>query len=41
VKTENPALVKMGPFKAEVINVGAVGANQQKVLQMLDRVGYK
>jgi iron(III) transport system substrate-binding protein len=31
----------MGPFKAEVINVGAVGANQQKVLQMLDRVGYK
>ncbi|EJM95967.1 Fe(3+) ABC transporter substrate-binding protein [Herbaspirillum sp. YR522] len=41
VKTDNPALQKMGSFKAEVINVGAVGANQQKVLQMLDRVGYK
>jgi len=41
VKTDNPALRKMGSFKAEMINVGAVGANQQKVLQMLDRVGYK
>ncbi|MFL9923513.1 extracellular solute-binding protein [Herbaspirillum lusitanum] len=41
VKTTNPALEKMGSFKSEVINVGAVGANQQKVLQMLDRVGYK
>lgn len=41
VKTDNPALQKMGSFKAEVINVGSVGANQQKVLQMLDRVGYK
>jgi len=41
VKTDNPALQKMGPFKAEVIDIGKVGANQQKVLQMLDRVGYK
>lgn len=41
VKIENLVLVKMGLFKVEVINVGVVGVNQQKVLQMLDCVGYK
>jgi iron(III) transport system substrate-binding protein len=41
VKTGNAALDTLGPFKAEVIDVAATGRNQQKVLQILDRVGYK
>ncbi|WP_034292295.1 Fe(3+) ABC transporter substrate-binding protein [Herbaspirillum sp. RV1423] len=41
VKTGNAALDTLGPFKAEVIDVAATGRNQQKVLQMLDRAGYK
>ena len=41
VKTSNPVLAAMGTFKAEVIPVSAVGRHQMKVLQMLDRVGYK
>ncbi len=41
VKTDNAALDSLGTFKAEVIDVSAVGRNQQKVLQMLDKVGYK
>ncbi|MGS0742099.1 extracellular solute-binding protein [Glaciimonas sp. GG7] len=41
IKTDNAALDALGPFKAEVIDVSAVGRNQQKVLQMLDKVGYK
>ncbi len=41
VKLANPALYAMGPFKQEAVPVGAVGANQTKVQQMLDRVGYK
>jgi len=40
-----PALKAMtggsGQFKSETIPVGAVGANQVKVQQMLDRVGFK
>ncbi|MBS0435287.1 MAG: extracellular solute-binding protein [Proteobacteria bacterium] len=41
VKTANPALEALGKFKAETIPVGVTGANQTKVQQMLDRVGYK
>jgi iron(III) transport system substrate-binding protein len=44
VKTDNPALNAMsggGDFKAETIPLAAVGANQLKVQQMLDRVGFK
>ncbi|MBN9408419.1 MAG: extracellular solute-binding protein [Burkholderiales bacterium] len=45
VTTDNPALKAMmgpaGTFKSETIPIGAVGANQTKVQQMLDRVGFK
>ena len=43
VKVDNPALKAMtnGNFKAETIPVSAIGYNQIKVQQMLDRVGYK
>jgi iron(III) transport system substrate-binding protein len=43
VKLSNAALSTMsgGAFKSETIPLAAVGANQAKVQQMLDRVGYK
>ncbi|MGE4242590.1 extracellular solute-binding protein [Ramlibacter sp.] len=44
VKVSNPALQGMsggGDFKAETIPLAAIGANQVKVQQMLDRVGFK
>jgi iron(III) transport system substrate-binding protein len=43
VKVNNPALNAMsgGSFKSETIPVRVVGANQAKVQQMLDRVGFK
>jgi iron(III) transport system substrate-binding protein len=44
VKVNNPALTAMtggGDFKTETIPLAAVGANQVKVQQMLDRVGFK
>lgn len=41
VKPANPALESLGAFKSETIHVGAVGMNQTKVQQMLDRVGFK
>ncbi|MEO5659796.1 MAG: extracellular solute-binding protein [Polaromonas sp.] len=43
VKVNNPALQAMtgDGFKAETIPVSAIGYNQIKVQQMLDRVGYK
>ena len=41
VKLSNPALRVMGDFKSETVPVSAVGMNQVKVQQMLDRVGYK
>ena len=43
VKVSNPALQAMtgGSFKSETIPVSAIGYNQLKVQQMLDRVGYK
>ena len=43
LKLDNPALQAMtgGPFKSELIPISAVGMNQIKVQQMLDRVGFK
>ncbi|NPC58950.1 extracellular solute-binding protein [Caenimonas soli] len=44
VKVSNAALQSMsggGDFKTETIPLAAVGANQVKVQQMLDRVGFK
>jgi len=43
VKLSNPALQAMsgGAFKAETVPVSKVAANQARVQQMLDRVGYK
>ncbi|MFN6997424.1 MAG: Fe(3+) ABC transporter substrate-binding protein [Aquincola tertiaricarbonis] len=41
VKPSNPALESLGTFKSETIPVSAVGVNQGKVQQMLDRVGFK
>ena len=41
IKAANPALDAMGDFKQEAVPVAAVGANQARVQQMLDRVGYK
>ncbi|WP_294771599.1 extracellular solute-binding protein [uncultured Rhodoferax sp.] len=43
VKSSNPALQAMGgaSFKSETIPISTVGANQVKVQQMLDRVGFK
>lgn len=41
VKLDNPALASMGSFKMETIPISAVGANQTRVQQMLDRVGFK
>ncbi|WP_137895716.1 extracellular solute-binding protein [Ramlibacter sp. 2FC] len=43
VQVSNPALKAMtgGSFKSETIPISAVGMNQVKVQQMLDRVGFK
>ena len=43
VSFDNPALKAMtgGSFKSELIPISAVGQNQIKVQQMLDRVGFK
>ena len=43
VSFDNPALKAMsgGHFKSEVLPVSAVGMNQIKVQQMLDRVGFR
>jgi iron(III) transport system substrate-binding protein len=43
VNFDNPALKAMtgGSFKSELIPISAVGMNQIKVQQMLDRVGFK
>ncbi len=44
VKVNNPALQALsggGDFKTETVPLAAVGANQVKVQQMLDRVGFK
>jgi len=43
ISFDNPALKAMsgGSFKSEVLPISAVGMNQVKVQQMLDRVGFK
>jgi iron(III) transport system substrate-binding protein len=43
LKLENPALQAMagGSFKSELVPISAVGMNQIKVQQMLDRVGFR
>ncbi len=43
VSFDNPALKAMsgGAFKSELLPISAVGMNQIKVQQMLDRVGFK
>ena len=43
VQFDNPALKAMtgGSFKSELIPISAVGMNQIKVQQMLDRVGFR
>ena len=43
MKLDNPALQAMtgGSFKSELVPISAVGMNQFKVQQMLDRVGFK
>jgi iron(III) transport system substrate-binding protein len=43
VSFDNPALKAMtgGSFKSELLPISAVGMNQVKVQQMLDRVGFR
>jgi iron(III) transport system substrate-binding protein len=43
VQFDNPALQAMsgGSFKRELVPISAVGMNQIKVQQMLDRVGFR
>ena len=41
VKVANPALDTLGAFKSETLPISVVGMNQDKVQQILDRVGYK
>ena len=43
LKLDNPALNAMtgGNFKSELVPISALGMNQVKVQQMLDRVGFK
>ncbi|AKJ28678.1 Fe(3+) ABC transporter substrate-binding protein [Caldimonas brevitalea] len=40
-KLSNPALEALGSFKSELIPISVAGANQGKVQQLLDRVGFK
>jgi len=41
VATNNPALKAMGTFKAETLNIAAIGKNQPIAQKIFDRVGYK
>ncbi|HZW22156.1 Fe(3+) ABC transporter substrate-binding protein [Noviherbaspirillum sp.] len=41
VTVKNPALQGMGKFKAENVNVTAIGKNQVAAQKILDRAGYK
>jgi iron(III) transport system substrate-binding protein len=38
---DNPALDALGTFKSDQIPVSVIGMNQEKVQQILDRVGYR
>jgi iron(III) transport system substrate-binding protein len=41
IKLDNPALAALGPFRVETVPIAAIGMNQVRVQQILDRVGYK
>jgi len=41
LRISNQALDAMGEFKREIVPVSVIGANQGKVQQMLDRVGFR
>ena len=41
VKIKNPALEKMGSFKADTINVGALAKHQAEVQKIYDRAGWQ
>lgn len=41
VSVSNPALVALGRFKPDPLSVSAIGMNQVRVQQMLDRLGFK
>ena len=41
VKTNNPALNKLGDFKMENVSIGAIGKNQIYAQKILDKVSYK
>jgi iron(III) transport system substrate-binding protein len=41
VKTDNPALASLGTFKADALNVSALGRNQPVAQKMYDRAGWR
>lgn len=41
VKPDNPTLVSLGNFKADTLNISALGKNQPLAQKIFDRVGYK
>ena len=41
VKVANPALQKLGPFKADTLPVGSLGMYRAKAQMIFDRVGYR
>lgn len=41
VKPDNPALLSLGNFKADTLNISALGKNQPLAQKIFDRVGYK
>ena len=41
VKLDNPVLASLGTFKADTLNVSALGKNQPLAQKIFDRVGYK
>jgi iron(III) transport system substrate-binding protein len=41
VRTDNPALAALGSFKADTLNVGALGRNQPAAQKVFDRAGWR
>lgn len=41
VKVANPALEKLGPFKADTLPVGSLGMYRAKAQMIFDRAGYR
>ena len=41
VKVANPALEKLGPFKADTLPVDSLGMYRAKAQMIFDRVGYR